>query len=427
MNISLRQRVNHQIRKYPYFRYILKTTKRKLVEKKFGDLYYRNTLQELNDININLIPQKLKRPQGSLIEITNACNLNCLMCNTKLSTRPASLMLPEVFERIIKQLKVSGINTAGLHTVGETFVYSDLDILLEIAEKHEFRVWISTNAQFPECIEPLFLKFPKVFNDLRISIDGATKETFEQIRVGGSFGKVIETLEVVKKLNDGKRFFKIDVSINSVLNMGTVSEVPLFFRTFSDYVFPENINFGVITGLSPDDTYFRSTFPFEHLIRSAVPCHMPFTNQYFTYDGQATMCCRDYNAEITVGDIMKNTSLEIWDGVQSENVRDQHRQPETLNINACKNCFTPYKFAEPITNDFIHFMRIKMPKIADRDFTNSVVALWEGMNEAMKTKDVPKLRNFVTHAFNEVNAGRFFTPREDFFKVGPVEKLSISN
>ena len=68
-----------------------------------------------------------------------------------------------------------------------------------------------------------------------------------------------------------------------------------------------------------------------------------------------------------------------------------------------------------------------MPKIADRDFTNAVVALWEGMNEVMKTKDVPKLRNFVTHAFNEVNAGRFFSPRENFFKVDPTEKLSTPN
>jgi hypothetical protein len=33
----------------------------------------------------------------------------------------------------------------------------------------------------------------------------------------------------------------------------------------------------------------------------------------------------------------------------------------------------------------------------------------------------------VTHAFNEVNAGRFLTPREDFFQVDPAEKLSISN
>ena len=112
MNISLRQSISHQIRKYPYLRYILKTAKRKLGEKKYGDLYYRNTLQELNDINIALIPQKLKRPQGSLIEITNACNLNCLMCNTKLSTRPASLMLPEVFERIIKQLTEKGVEIA---------------------------------------------------------------------------------------------------------------------------------------------------------------------------------------------------------------------------------------------------------------------------------------------------------------------------
>ena len=123
------------------------------------------------------------------------------------------------------------------------------------------------------------------------------------------------------------------------------------------------------------------------------------------------MCCRDYNAEITVGDIMKSTSLEIWDGFQSENVRDQHRQPETLNINACKNCFTPYKFAISITNNFIHFIRIRIPEIPDWNFTDSVVALWEGMNEAMKTKDVARLKKLVTHSFEEVGAGRFLSSR----------------
>jgi radical SAM protein with 4Fe4S-binding SPASM domain len=423
----LKEKARHQIRKHPHLRYFVKMMERNFLKNTFGSQYLQNTLKELKSIDISRVPQKQKRPQGSLIEITNACNLNCLMCSTKLSTRPPSLMSPEVFERIIKQLKVTGISNAGLHTVGETFVYKDIETLFDIAEKNDFRVWISTNAQFPERIEPLFRKFPKVLSDIRISIDGATRETFEHIRVGGSFDKVLETLDVIQSINKGKKFFRIGVSIDSVLNMSTIGEVPLFFKTFNKYVFPENINFGVITGLSPDDKYFRSTFPFKNLVRSAVPCHMPFTNQYFTYDGKVTMCCRDYDAEITVGDIMKQTSMEIWDGPESESVRRQHLQPETLEVDACKNCFTPYEFTTLITNNFIHFTRIKLPEISDSDFTNAISALWEGMDEAMKTKDIPKLRNFVAHALNEIDSGRLLPPSKGFSKNNLARETPISN
>ena len=48
---------------------------------------------------------------------------------------------------------------------------------------------------------------------------------------------------------------------------------------------PEQINFWVITGLSPDNSYFKSTFPYPNLIRSEVPCHLPFQSA-----PQATLC-----------------------------------------------------------------------------------------------------------------------------------------
>jgi len=206
--------------------------------------------------------------------------------------------------------------------------------------------------------------------------------------------------------------------------METVKEVPLFFKTFQKYVFPESINFGVITGLSPDDSYFKSTFPFKHLIRSAVPCYMPFTNQYFTYDGKATMCCRDYNGEITVGDIMKQTSMEIWNGSQSEAVRQQHLAPETLKINACKSCFMPYDFVGSITNNFLHFTKIKLPNLSGDEFAHSVVAFWEGLNEAMQDNNIPQLNNFVTKSFNETASGRHLSPKENFFNT---PKLSVES
>lgn len=403
---SITDIVRHQVRKYPHLRYYVKKVQRKLEGVNSNKTYFFKALECLDKANLSYPQKKHEKPKNSLIEITNACNLNCLMCNTKLSERPPSLMTVEAFERIIKELKTVGIYSAGLHTVGETFVYRDIETLFAIAERHGFRPWISTNAQFPERIEPLYRMFPKSFGDIRISIDGAKRETFEHIRIGGSFDKVIKTLEVIHRLNNGKNFFRIGVTIDSVLNMTTVYEIALFFKTFGKYVYHEHINFLVITGLSPDDTYFKETFPFKYLIRHAAPCHMPFTNQYFTYDGQGTMCCRDYNGELTTGDIMSKSILEIWNGSQADKIRQQHLSPESLEINACKNCFGLHDFVGPITNHFIHFVRLNMKDISDDCFAGAVIALWEGMDDAMKDKDLVKLRNFVCKAFDAVSANK---------------------
>ena len=394
-----------KMRKHPYLRFYIKSAQKFLQDKDRIDRYRQDSLLCLDTLDLNRVPQKAESPTGSNIEITNACNLNCLMCNTKMQERPYSSMKPEVFERIILQLKETGIKTAGLHTVGETFVYKDLETLFEIAERHDFTLWVSTNGHFPERIEEIYGKFPKILNDIRISVDGACKETFERIRVGGSFDKVIESFEVVHRLNRGKQNFKIGVTLDSILNMDTVYELPLYFERFGKYVAPESMNFWVVTGLSPDSSYFRETFPFPNLIRSEVPCDMPFNSQYFTYDGKATMCCRDYNGEITVGDIMDTSLKDIWDGESAEIVREQHRNPETLSISACQKCYGPHQFVQTVANNFIHYLYFKMPGLSNEEMGNSVVSLFEGMNDAMKTRDVRTVKTHVTQAFQSIDKG----------------------
>ena len=48
-------------------------------------------------------------------------------------------MEPKVFALIILELQKTGVTTTGLNTVGETFIYKDLEVLLEIAQFHNFR------------------------------------------------------------------------------------------------------------------------------------------------------------------------------------------------------------------------------------------------------------------------------------------------
>jgi radical SAM protein with 4Fe4S-binding SPASM domain len=415
---NLKSLLRLKMRKYPYLRFCIKSAQNFLQNKDRIDRYWQDSLLCLDTLDFNRMPEKSKFPTGSNIEITNACNLNCLMCNTKMQERPYSSMKPEVFERIILQLKETGIKTAGLHTVGETFVYKNLETLFEIAERHDFTLWISTNGHFPERIEEIHRKFPKILNDIRISVDGASKETFERIRVGGSFDKVIESFEVIHRLNRGKQNFKIGVTLDSILNMDTVYELPLYFERFGKYVAPESINFWVVTGLSPNSSYFRETFPFPNLIRSEVPCDMPFNSQYFTYDGKATMCCRDYNGEITVGGIMDTSLKDIWDGESAEKVREQHRNPETLSISACQKCYGPHKFVQTVTNNFIHYLYFKMPGLSNEEMGNSLVSLFEGMDEAMKTKDIPALKTLAAAAFQSIDTGNSAPPKTASEKRG---------
>jgi len=399
------------MRRYPSLRYLAKSAQKSFEDRNRTERYRQESiscLEAVSDVQKSLL--KTKIPIGSNIEITNACNLNCLMCNTKLQERPYRLMKPQVFERIIIELKATGITTAGLHTVGETFVYKDLETLLDIAQHHKFRVWISTNAQFPERIEEVYTKFPKMLNDIRISVDGAAAETFEHIRVGGSFEKVIESFEIIHKLNEGKRDFRISVSLDSILNSDTMYEIPAYFELFGKYIAPESINFWVITGLSPDNSYFRKTFPYPNLIRSEVPCHLPFETQYFTYDGKATLCCRDYNEELVVGDIMTSSLKEIWDGEEAEKVREQHRHPESLTIKACQNCFGPHKFVETVTNSFIHYLHLKKQGISNKEFGDAVTTLLERMDRAMTVPDESALKRCVGDIFDAIDRGDNLRP-----------------
>ena len=75
----------------------------------------------------------------------------------------------------------------------------------------------------------------------------------------------------------------------------------------------------------------------------------------------------------------------------------------------------PFDFIAPITNNFLHFTKIKLPDLSGDEFAHSVVALWEGLNEAMQDSNIPQLNNFVIKAFNETASGRHLSPKENFF------------
>ena len=257
---------------------------------------------------------------------------------------------------------------------------------------------LSTNGQFPERIEDLYKKFPNLAKSYRFSIDGATRKTYEDIRKGASFDKLIESLEVIDKINNGRKNARISLAIGSIFCMTNMFEIPTFFEVYEKYCWPERITFSIVNGLSPDSRFFRKEFPFPNLIRRAIPCNMPFNHIYYTYNGKATLCCRDYEEDLVIGDIQENSIIELWNSPKAESIREKHLNRERMDIQACRKCFTPYDFICDIVDEYIHLLLIRNPNLTPRQFGDKLLFLLNSMDSALQ-KDKDRFKQVVLDIF----------------------------
>lgn len=145
-------------------------------------------LNELEIIN-NEFGLKSK-PRVMVVTLTSNCNIRCLMCkvhryNWQISdkTKNEIINLMPYLESIV-------------WLGGEVFLYKHFDELFEQACKNDVVQDIITNAMLLN--EDRIIKLLKNNVNLAISVDGITKEVFEHIRVGASFDKLIENLELIK-------------------------------------------------------------------------------------------------------------------------------------------------------------------------------------------------------------------------------------
>lgn len=149
----------------------------------------------LNEYEIASKQTVLKsKPRNMLIILSNICNINCIMCGqrheekTKIDTKFISFIKDnlEYLEKIIWQ-------------GGEPFLFPQFkDLLLFFSRNKRLKQIVITNFLLlnEEIIE--FVIKNKIF--LIASIDGANKKTYEKIRQGASFDKIIDNLNIYNRL-----------------------------------------------------------------------------------------------------------------------------------------------------------------------------------------------------------------------------------
>jgi MoaA/NifB/PqqE/SkfB family radical SAM enzyme len=236
-----------------------------------------------------------------------------------------------LFKSIIDQLRRSRFGTehVDLTGVGEPLLNPSLVSMVEYAKRGVFKVGFTSNLTTMN--ESMAEKLINANLDyLYVSFDGATKETFEKLRVGADFEKVISNIKMFLEKRNQKNQSRPIVKLTATISYDNSEEIPGLIKIAEDLkVNSINFNRQIIPGKEHWKQEFRVISVWKQranveIGRMAIPLRRPqpciaLKGCYITYDGKVLPCNsliqilprREYY-RVQVGDLKQNTLHEIW-------------------------------------------------------------------------------------------------------------------
>jgi radical SAM protein with 4Fe4S-binding SPASM domain len=283
------------------------------------------------------------------IEPTTSCNLRCPECPSGLRqfTRPIGMLEPAFFKKTIDEVYQELIYLT-FYFQGEPYLNPNFLDMVTYASDKGIYTSTSTNAHYLNK-EQAKKTIESKLDRLIISIDGATQETYEQYRIGGTLQKVIEgTKNIIEakqelKSNTPHIVFQFLVvkpnehQLEDVKKLASdlgVDEV--VFKTAQVYDFengnpliPDNIKYSRYKK-KPDGTYSIKN-------KLLNQCWRMWSSCVVTWDGVVVPCCFDKDAKHQLGDLKKQSFKELWKSNKYQGFR-QSILKSRQEIDICKNC-----------------------------------------------------------------------------------------
>jgi radical SAM protein with 4Fe4S-binding SPASM domain len=170
------------------------------------------------------------RPINVELDVTNRCNLRCVMClhsHPSYYRRKRQDMPLETF-RTLAEAVFHTTRGLSLSYGAESLLHPQFEQFLRLSMGYGIpKVYVNTNG--------LLLTEPTVeamvstgLHQLAVSVDAATPETYGKIRVGGDFSKLLGNLRMVRRVRERACSETPHVSLLFVLLRSNVQELPAF-------------------------------------------------------------------------------------------------------------------------------------------------------------------------------------------------------
>jgi MoaA/NifB/PqqE/SkfB family radical SAM enzyme len=322
-----------------------------------------------------------QRPPVCLyLEVTNRCNLLCTTCpRTYEELEPPADMSWDLFTSIVDQ--APDLARVVLHGVGEPMLVANLPRMVRYLKERGVYVLFNTNGTVLSERSGRAL-IDAGLDELRVSLDASTRESFKLIRGRDYFGRITRNVRAFRELQEREGHTKPQVSVWLTGLKETVEELPAFVKVAAEIgvkeVYLQRLVFfneSAMGKARPDQALFERLTQeeaaylkqAEELARSlgvtfsasgaaSEPglslkrsgdgspwslCRRPWSLMYFTANGRALPCCiapfsqHGYD-NYTLGHAGQQSLEEIWNGLAYRDFRAallSDKPPES-----CANC-----------------------------------------------------------------------------------------
>ncbi len=144
----------------------------------------------------------------------DTCNLHCIMCEEhsphsplqrarRAEGRPRRLMPIDLIRRVVADAAKGGLREIIPSTMGEPLLYEHFEDILALCSEYGVRLNLTTNGTFPRLgAREWAMRIVPVTSDVKISWNGATKETQEAIMIGSRWDKVLDNVRTFIAIRD---------------------------------------------------------------------------------------------------------------------------------------------------------------------------------------------------------------------------------
>jgi radical SAM protein with 4Fe4S-binding SPASM domain len=268
----------------------------------------------------------------------------------------------ETYQKIIleaEKYECPSLNPQGLN---EPLLDQDFESYVKFAKNHGFLdVMINSNATLLS--EERSRKIlGSGLTRLRFSLDAATKETYEKIRVGAKYDSVMKNIKRFIKIRDQEGFKLPIVGVNFVKMKINEHEINEFIEKWRD-----EVDFIALQEFVPPESdsdyseFFTSDLTFQNQVTNSFNCQQPWQRLNIHNNGDVAPCCTTFGSELALGNVSNQSLYEMWNSEEMNNLRKIHKEGRYMDNPWCNKCVKSMSGnANP--SDLLQIRKISAPK-----------------------------------------------------------------
>jgi radical SAM protein with 4Fe4S-binding SPASM domain len=288
------------------------------------------------------------RPKSVSVQISRRCNLNCSMCGWEIWQRNEGTMSPEIFRRVIQQMKDFNVPLMQFTAAqGEPLLNPRAKDFITMAMDAGIDVIVNTNCTTlgKRNVEMLAEAAKREnFLKLQASFSGYDKVSHENIYVGSKFEDTSRKLKACYEAfaNAGMtdKFL-----VHGIIRQGDKQKHLDYLASLG---IPEKLthihypdNFAGIIKIDRRRNSYRTDDQFK--LRSLRLCSTLIEQLVVYDDGEVSACaCRDSENVMNIGNIKTQTLFEMRNGPKFKEMVNAFMARNIKKMPLCAKCDIPY-------------------------------------------------------------------------------------